>query len=169
MNCLRRLGIIPLAVVCMVGLSLHPAISHAVIPGVHYLMPSHAYNKCVTVHGWDASERAKIDQWTCLHQSNQQWNFMVNGSFGDWIKSEFSNKCLDGGKREKGWKVLQWPCHFGLEQSWRLILHSANRYEVHIGTMCLDVEGGDTANGARLILWTCNGRDNQLFRLDPPA
>jgi len=135
------------------------------ILGEHYIQPAHASNKCITVHGWDRSNGAKIDLWTCNGQQNQRWSFMDDGNFRDWIKSAFSNKCLDGGDLKKGRKVIQWPCHTGLNQAWAVIAGKGNTFSIHVGTSCLDVEGGNTANGARLILWSCNDRPNQRFRL----
>ncbi|MGK5547851.1 RICIN domain-containing protein [Streptomyces sp. URMC 127] len=131
------------------------------IPGVHYLRPAHAPGKCVTVHGWDNSTNAKIDQWTCGGQQNQRWNFMPN-NFRYWVKSESSNKCLDGQDIKKGRNVIQWPCKNGLNQSWYPVLRG-NTWEIHVGTMCLDVAGASKSDGARLILWKCTGAANQRF------
>ncbi|NEA20536.1 RICIN domain-containing protein [Streptomyces halstedii] len=136
------------------------------IPGVHYLRPAHAPGKCVTVHGWETSTSAKIDQWTCQGQQNQRWNFLQNG-FKYWIKSELSIKCLDAGDIKKGRKVIQWPCKNSLNQAWNPVYRGGNRYQIVVGgTQCLDVEGGSKSNGARLILWKCKNVPNQLFYLN---
>ncbi|MET8676095.1 RICIN domain-containing protein [Streptomyces sp. NPDC004647] len=169
MTKIRHLPVVMLAVANMLGLA-SPAISDpagaAPIPGVHYIRPAHASNKCVTVHGWDTSTRAKIDQWTCQGQQNQRWSFIDNGYFRYWVKSESSNKCLDGGDLKKGRKVMQWPCHSsGLNQSWHPVSRGGNTYSIHVGTKCLDVEGGSKSNGARLILWKCKNVSNQRFYL----
>lgn len=135
------------------------------VPGVHYIRPAHAPDKCITVHGWDASDAAKIDQWTCHGQRNQRWTFMDNGAFRYWVKSEFSNKCLDGGDLKKGHKVTQRSCHSAFKQAWYPVPRG-NTYEIHVGTQCLDVQGGSRTNGARIILWKCKNVSNQRFYLN---
>ncbi|MEV4503189.1 RICIN domain-containing protein [Streptomyces klenkii] len=144
--------------------SASPASPSAItpVPGIHYLRPAHAPDKCVTVNGWDSSTNAKIDQWTCQGQQNQRWNFMPN-AFRYWVKSESSNKCLDGKDIKKGSHVIQWPCKNGLNQSWYPVLRQGDTWEIHVGTMCLDVAGASKSNGARLILWKCTGDANQRF------
>ncbi|MFK4064495.1 RICIN domain-containing protein [Streptomyces sp. NPDC029674] len=134
------------------------------ITGVHYIQPAHAPGKCVTAHAWDTSTRAKINQWTCQGQRNQRWNFMEN-SVRHWIKSESSNKCLDGADMSKGVKVLQWRCKSSLNQAWSVIPRGGNTFSIQVGTQCLDVEGGSRSNGARLILWKCKNVKNQRFHL----
>lgn len=134
------------------------------IPGVHYLRPVHAPGTCVTVHGWDTSSKAKIDQWTCKGQRNQRWNFMQNGH-KYWIKSELSIKCLDGGDITKGRKVIQRTCKNSLNQSWNPVPRGKDRFQIVMGGQCLDIEGGSRSNGARLILWKCKNVPNQLFYL----
>ncbi|WP_190021787.1 RICIN domain-containing protein [Streptomyces hiroshimensis] len=139
------------------------------IPGVHYLRPAHAPDKCVTVHGWDNSTSALIDQWTCARQDNQRWNFLTNGP-RYWVKSESSNKCLDGKDIKQGRHVIQWPCKNGLNQAWnpvrRILGDGSDTWEIHVGTMCLDVAGAGKGNGARLILWKCTSAANQRFYMD---
>ncbi|MEU6012158.1 RICIN domain-containing protein [Streptomyces sp. NPDC047453] len=137
----------------------------APIPGVHYLRPAHAPSKCITVHGWDTSSNAKIDQWTCQGQRNQRWNFMAN-NYRYWIKSDLSSKCLDAVDIAKGRKVIQWPCKNSLNQSWNPVPRGKNRFQIVVGTRCLDVEGGSKSNGARLIVWNCKNVPNQLFYLN---
>lgn len=142
-----------------------PLAAAAPIPGVHYIRPAHTPGKCVTVHGWDASDGAKIDQWTCQGQSNQRWSF-ISSSFRYWVKSDFSNKCLDGGDLKKGRKVTQRACHSAFKQLWNPVLRGRNTYEIHVGALCLDVEGGSRSNGARLVLWKCKNVANQRFYLN---
>ncbi|MFF3247739.1 RICIN domain-containing protein [Streptomyces sp. NPDC002870] len=169
MKNVRHLLVVMLAVASMLGVA-SPAASASAgsgpIPGIHYIRPAHAPNKCVTVHGWDTSTRAKIDQWTCHGQQNQRWNFIHNKFFRHLVKSESSNKCLDGGDLKKGRKVIQWPCHSRINQAWHVVPRGKNTYEIHVGVSCLDVEGGSKHNGARLILWNCNDRANQRFYLN---
>ncbi|MGW7411756.1 RICIN domain-containing protein [Streptomyces sp. NPDC054863] len=135
------------------------------ITGIHYIRPAHAPNRCVTVHAWDNTTRAKINQWTCQRQGNQRWNF-IHHQGRHWIKSESSNKCLDGADMRKGRKVLQWHCKNSLNQAWNVIARGGKTFSVHVGTQCLDVEGGNKANGARLILWKCKNVKNQRFLLN---
>lgn len=137
----------------------------APIPGVHYLRPAHAPDKCITVHAWDTSSNAKINQWTCKGQQNQRWNFMQN-NYRYWIKSDLSTKCLDGVDLKKGRKVIQWLCKNGLNQSWNPVSRGHGRFQIVIGAQCLDIEGGSKSNGARLILWKCKNVPNQLFYLN---
>lgn len=138
--------------------------ARAPIPGIHYIRPVSAPDKCITVHGWDNKNGAIIDQWTCQGQKNQRWNFMSNG-FVYWAKSESSNRCLDAGDLKKGRKITQWTCHTGYNQEVHPVPRG-NAYELVVHGKCLDVEGGSKGNGARIILWKCKNVSNQRFYLN---
>ncbi|MEU2854141.1 RICIN domain-containing protein [Streptomyces syringium] len=147
---------------------------NAKFPGIRTWRPEHVSNMCITAHG-GARKGAKVDQYTCVGQSNQRW-FVgdVTGRppvYRFQISSD-SGLCLDipRGNKKNGTQLQLWTCNGSINQQFQMSCSSANETKCRIaphGTSfrkCLSVKGGSTANNAALIIWDCNSAKDQSFR-----
>lgn len=113
-------------------------------------------NKCVDVSNGGTADGTKIQLWTCVGNSAQQWT--RNGQ--TW---RALGKCLDvsGGGTANGTKVQLWTCNGTAAQNWSA---GANSSLVNPNSgKCLDVSGNNSADGTQLHIWTCHGGANQRW------
>lgn len=98
------------------------------VDGYYELRPSSAPSKCLDVEGVSKQDGARIQQFSCLGGTNQQWFFYpVNGSPGRfYIISRNSGKAMDvpGASHANGAVLTQyfwfWPDISHLNQQWTL-------------------------------------------------
>jgi hypothetical protein len=77
--------------------------------------------KCLTVNQQGTANGAKINQYTCVGQTNQQWQFINRqGTFFYELKNVKSGKCLDdpGFSETNGTQLDQWTCTGSWNQWW---------------------------------------------------
>ncbi|MER5966228.1 RICIN domain-containing protein [Streptomyces sp. NPDC002057] len=125
--------------------------------------------KCADVSGFDSADGARIIQWGCGGDINQQYWFKNVGSSGYvQIMARNSGKCLEasGTATENGAPVVQKTCGSVKSQHWKVEPTDDAGYSRlvarHSGK-CLDVADYSYADGAALDQWTCNGGQNQQW------
>lgn len=137
------------------------------------IKPRHS-NKCVDVAGQSTGNGARLIQWTCNGQRNQQFSFVHTDSGYYQIVAAHSGKCLDvkDGSVADYAPVWQWSCHVPPAKHQQFLLRDAgngyyNLVPRHIGGKCLDIERASTADGAAVIQHGCTGFGgaNQQFSL----
>jgi hypothetical protein len=119
--------------------------------------------KCLDVVGGSLSDGARVQQWTCNGNLQQQWTLSNTGMLNKfYVKNVKSGKCLDvkSASVADGAVIQQFTCNSSLQQIWRFDLAPSGLY-VRLRPMhsdkCLDVTGGPgaTGNGVLLQQWTC--------------
>nr|WP_078968494.1 MULTISPECIES: RICIN domain-containing protein [unclassified Streptomyces] len=125
--------------------------------------------KCADVSGFDSADGARIIQWGCGGDINQQYWFKNVGTSGYVrIMARNSGKCLEasGTPTEKGAPVVQKTCGSAKSQHWKVEPTDDAGYSRLVarhGGKCLDVADHSYADGAALDQWTCNGGQNQQW------
>jgi hypothetical protein len=118
-----------------------------------------------------------VQQWTCLGNANQRWQFVPTDDGHFRIVTAFSGKVLDidnaGGIWVNGARAQQWDYLGGDNQKWRLVLTEDGYFRIvakHSGKV-LDIDNarGTSIDGARAQQWDYLGGDNQKWSLRPVA
>jgi Ricin-type beta-trefoil lectin domain-like len=147
----------------------------AVAAGPYYVQFYHS-GKCAEVPGASHSSGVRLDQWTCVPQSNVRWYFdyvgFTDGLYWYRIRSANSGRCMNvnGGGTADGAAIIQYACgayaneYFAL---WRTTSMPSGNYFVeafHSGKV-LNVAGASTANGGDLIQYSACYCTNEYVRL----
>ncbi|MGV9688438.1 RICIN domain-containing protein [Streptomyces sp. NPDC003444] len=125
--------------------------------------------KCADVSGFDSADGARIVQWGCGGDVNQQYWFKNVGTSGYvQIMARNSGKCLEasGTPTEDGAPVVQKTCGSAKSQHWKIEPEGDaghSRLVARHSGKCLDVADYAYADGAALDQWTCNGGHNQQW------
>ncbi|MFD7379756.1 RICIN domain-containing protein [Streptomyces mirabilis] len=129
--------------------------------GYNYIVNRHS-GKCLTVDGYSSSNGAPVNQYTCVHQYNQQWRASTQNT-GFQLQARHSGRCMSvkGGSKRKGAPVIQWNCNGALDQTFFGV---SDTLRPQNSRLCLAIKGGSTANRAPLIQWRCNGATDQNFK-----
>ncbi|GGY83964.1 RICIN domain-containing protein [Streptomyces omiyaensis] len=125
--------------------------------------------KCADVANFDSADGARIVQWGCGGDINQQYWFKNVGTSGYvQIMARNSGKCLevDGASVDDGAVVVQKTCGSQKSQHWKIEPSGDAGYSRlvarHSGK-CLDVSEYSYADGAAIDQWTCNDGQNQQW------
>ncbi|MGW9452761.1 RICIN domain-containing protein [Streptomyces sp. NPDC055632] len=125
--------------------------------------------KCADVSDFDSADGARIIQWGCGGDINQQYWFKNVGTSGYvQIMARNSGKCLEasGTATEDGAPVVQKTCGSAKSQHWKVEPTDEAGYSRLVARRsgkCLDVADYSYADGAALDQWTCNGGRNQQW------
>jgi hypothetical protein len=127
-------------------------------------------DKCLDVNHNSIENGARIIQYTCHYQANQQFNFRDLGNGFYQIVAENSGKCLDVSSNSVSDKapVIQYSCHSGNNQQFELI-DLGNGYQAiraRHSSKCLDISEASQSNGAGLIQYRCHYAPNQQFQIN---
>ncbi|GIE78418.1 hypothetical protein Aph02nite_43680 [Actinoplanes philippinensis] len=151
-------------------------------PNRYWIQAFHS-DRCLDVIDGSANEGARVQQWDCNSNWQQQWAFNQVGTYQGMplfqIASRHTNygKCLDvlDGIMTNGQPIQQWTCDTTPQQRWiqeRMpYVHTRGGYDYPVfryrsmknSTMCLDISGVSPNNGARLHIWGCHNGFNQMF------
>lgn len=124
--------------------------------------------KCVTVADDRVTDGAKIDQWTCVNQRNQQFTPLPVDEGYVQLAAVHSEKCLDvpNAASADGIALVQWSCNSGKNQQWKVESvgdMDAVQIVSRSSGKCMAVRGGSVTNGALIEQQTCNQSAQQLF------
>lgn len=74
--------------------------------------------KCLDVTGYGTANGTKIDLWSCVGQTNQQWRVLGNGA----LVNPESGRCLDdpGYSTTPGTQLDIWDCAYSANELWTL-------------------------------------------------
>ncbi|MFF1605273.1 RICIN domain-containing protein [Streptomyces mirabilis] len=139
--------------------------------GYHQLVAAHD-NLCLDVYGNSGSAGAKIDQWSCNGQSNQQFQFVpASGGYGELrAQSSGQDVAVSGGSTAAGTPdIVQQAVGTAPAALWLPIRQSDGSYEFQNQNsgLCLDVYGAGSTPGQQLDQWPCKNAPgtNQDFAL----
>ncbi|GGR69569.1 RICIN domain-containing protein [Streptomyces roseolus] len=125
--------------------------------------------KCADVSNFDSADGARIVQWGCGGDINQQYWFKNVGTSGYvQIMARNSGKCLEveGASTQDGAEVVQRTCGSAKSQHWKIEPSGDAGYgrlvARHSGK-CLDVAEYSYGDGAGLDQWTCDDGQNQQW------
>jgi hypothetical protein len=156
--------------------SSDPTLQAVTAPGRPVHMQFLDSGKCADVPAYSTAGGLWLDQWTCVAQSNELWNFDYVGvsGGGPWyrIRSASSGLCMNvnRGSLSDGAAIIQYPCGaYGNE-------YFALRYNGNVpypyywlqafeSGRCVNVQGASKANGAKLIQYRCGYYPNEYVRL----
>ncbi|MGW4650688.1 RICIN domain-containing protein [Kitasatospora sp. NPDC004289] len=125
--------------------------------------------RCANVADFDTRDAARLVQWGCSPEINEQFWFKKTGNGYVQIMARHSGKCLDvaGASTADGALVVQNPCDGRPSQQWKVrATDSAAHVQLaarHSGK-CLDVTNQATTDGAPLEQWTCGTGTNQHWK-----
>lgn len=126
-------------------------------------------DRCLSVDGAGTDNGARMLQWTCGSQTNQQWNLDATDHGYYRVMAVNSGKCLsvsDAGTGN-GSAVIQWDCGSRNNQQWRLVQRDDGYFSLaarHSGK-CLSLSGDKNQNGATAVQWSCGSQHEQNWRL----
>jgi hypothetical protein len=133
--------------------------------------------KCLTVNQQGTANGEKVNQYTCVGQTNQQWQFINRqGTFFYELKNIHSGKCLDdpGFSQKNGTQVDQWTCNGGWNQWW--VEDFANQADSWLAVkppvgsfLYLGISGGSKANDAPAIIWNSLSAKNEYWDVAIPG
>jgi hypothetical protein len=74
--------------------------------------------KCLDVPGYGTANGTKIDLWSCVGQTNQQWRVLANGA----LVNPESGRCLGdpGSSATPGTRLDIWDCAYSINELWTL-------------------------------------------------
>jgi hypothetical protein len=126
-------------------------------------------NLCLSVDGASTDNGARVLQWDCGTQENQQWRLVATSGGYYQVRAGHSDKCLSVSDRSthNGAPVIQWECGLQANQQWKLDQKDNGYFSVvarHSGK-CLSVPASTTQNGAAAIQWECGSQHDQHWRL----
>lgn len=127
-------------------------------------------NKCADDPGYSTGN-VRIDQWTCVNQTNEYWYLDYTGGDGPRVYNGYSHKCLNvsGASKSNGAFIIQYPCSNTLNMEWNVLDVLRNGvvvgYELQSlnSGKCVNVAGNSMSNGADLIQYTCGYYFNEMF------
>jgi Ricin-type beta-trefoil lectin domain-like len=127
-------------------------------------------NKCADDPGYSTGN-VRIDQWSCVNQTNEYWYLDFSGGSGPLVVNGASGKCLNvsGASKSSGAFVIQYPCSNALNNQWTVLDVLVNGQPIGDELMnvnsglCLNVAGNSKSNGADLIQYTCGYYLNEIF------
>ncbi|GHH73569.1 hypothetical protein GCM10018793_12380 [Streptomyces sulfonofaciens] len=127
-------------------------------------------NLCLDVYGNSGSPGAKIDQWTCNGQANQQFQFVpASGGYGR-LQAQNSGLvvAVSGDATAAGTPdVVQQAANGATGCLWLPVQQSDGSYSFQNQNsgLCLDVYGGGSNTGQQLDQWPCKNAagSNQDF------
>lgn len=113
----------------------------------------------------------RLNQWTCVNQSNEWWYMVPDGSQTWDVKNGYSGKCMNvaSASKSNGAHVIQYPCSRAANSRWfwgyvKFASGHAGYVLVNANSrLCLNVAGYSKSNGADLIQYTCGDYLNELF------
>lgn len=133
--------------------------------------------KCLTVNQQGTANGEKVNQYTCVGQTNQQWQFINwQQTFFYELKNVKSGKCLDdpGFSETNGTQVDQWTCTGSWNQRWvEDFGRMSNTFEAVQAPsgkyFYLGISGGSKANNAPAIIWNTGSAKNEEWNISIPA
>jgi len=130
-----------------------------------------ASNKCADAEagGWNSG--ARIIQYTCHNQDNQQWTLTaVNGAYQ--IAGKRLGECItpNNGSAQPGANMVQLGCGAYANQLWNIkYVGSSVQLSGQQTGLCLAVENGSLQDVAQLVQQTCTGTASQLWNFNNTA
>ncbi|WP_426502775.1 RICIN domain-containing protein [Dactylosporangium sp. McL0621] len=131
---------------------------------------------CLDVPGWSQSP-IQIDQWGCVRQANEYWDFVWVGNYGSagayQIVNKHSHLCLNvqGNSHAENAAIIQWHCGDYANEQFQLLNHSGKYQLVPVSSllygraMCLDLDSTSHAWGVKIVQWHCYNTSTQLWTL----
>lgn len=152
-----------------------PTVSPAALNGYQLVFVSSG--KCADDPGWSTTRGTNLDQWQCVQQSNEAWNFdpVTTDAYGNavyYVRNAYSGLCMNvqSDSTANGAAVIQWGCsisaHNGLwifDSTNTIDGHSVTRLRNYHSGKCLNVAGDSLNNGAWLVRYSCGNYDNEWF------
>jgi hypothetical protein len=120
-------------------------------------------NLCVNLGGVSTASGAKVIQWPCGSDGNEQ--FAVNNIDGDLqFVFKHSGLCLaQANSTTTGGPVVQLDCASGAATRWTM---AGATLRNRASGACLDVPNSSTAQNVELLTWSCNSGNNQNWTLN---
>jgi hypothetical protein len=145
----------------------------AIDPNAFYTLTNVNSGSCIDDAEWGTSNGAKVQQWACgPNQNNQQWKFTPTSNGYYRISSRHAPALVidvSGGEGSvgDGALLLLWSWWGGTNQQWRPEARpdGSYRFVARNSGKCLDVPWASRDNGVQLAQVTCNGNTAQDFRL----
>jgi hypothetical protein len=126
-------------------------------------------NLCLSLDGARPDDGARVLQWDCGPEENQQWNLSATDSGYYRVRALHSGKCLSvsNGSTGNGATVIQWECGTRGNQQWKLVQKDDGYFaiEARHSDKCLSVSGAGTSNGATAVQWDCGSQHEEHWRL----
>jgi hypothetical protein len=152
--------------------------------GPYYLKNYHS-GRCIDVPGGSMADYVKLDQWTCVNQTNVRWKLRWAGwvcarercAVSFYIVNTHSGKCIivPGASRANGTQLIQYPCHvtpadpdaWG-HDAWHWLVMDGRPLLMNLMSMkCISVAGASMNNGAALIQDACTSATNKAWNAVP--
>lgn len=126
-------------------------------------------DRCLSVDSASTYNGARMLQWTCGSQTNQQWNLTATDHGYYRVLAVNSGRCLSvsDSSTSNGSTIVQWDCGTRDNQQWRLVQRDDGYFSLvarHSGK-CLSLAGDKTQNGATAVQWECGSQHEQHWRL----
>jgi hypothetical protein len=140
--------------------------------------------KCVEIPRASKAANTRVDQWTCVEQDNERWNYLPVEALGApyelrdavRLQNQATKMCLTATGTSNGSAVVQKPCDLNRpdrQQAWKTVRRAKTTpgyeylYNVYSGK-CLDVPAYSKRDGVGLDIWSCGIENrpvkaNQLF------
>jgi len=130
--------------------------------------------RCVTQHGAISDVGGYVDQWDCVGQNNQRFEYVEVANNTYVVRVLHSGLCIgtENGSNADGARILQYPCTGVPAQRWRNeYVGGGDEFKVVslISGKVLDVYYAQTQNGATMQIWGWGGGQNQKFRVHRDA
>ncbi len=129
-----------------------------------YIQAQHS-GKCLHVPGPGYDNGLALTQWSCIPQSNVQWQIQRVGNSGEYkIKSASTGKCaqVNGGSSENGAVISQWDCVDQPNVKW-VSRPLGDGYSHIINSQtgkCLHVNGNTQYDNEQITQWDCIDQPN---------
>jgi hypothetical protein len=133
-----------------------------------YIQAQHS-GKCLHVPGPGYDNGLQLTQWSCIPQSNVQWQIQRVGNSGEYkIKSASTGKCaqVNGGSSENGAVISQWDCVDQPNVKW-VSRPLGDGYSHIINSQtgkCLHVNGGTQYDNEQITQWDCIDQPNVKWK-----
>ncbi|MFL6055484.1 MAG: RICIN domain-containing protein [Actinoallomurus sp.] len=158
----------PMAAIGVANASTAPAHTPARAVFTATLINRHS-DLCLSVDGASTGNGARVLQWTCGTQANQQWNLAATDGGYYRVLAVNSGKCMSvsDGSTGNGSAVIQWDCGSRDNQQWKLVQRDDGYFSIvarHSGK-CLTLSGYRSQNGATAVQSDCDAGHEQHWRL----
>lgn len=137
----------------------------------YYEVVARHSDKCLDVFDASTQNGAKVIQWPCIGDTNQQWQIIPIGDGYYKLIARHSNRVLSvqSAGTANGALVVQSTDTGTAHMQWRILDVGGGYVRImarHSGR-ALDVANGSTADGTQVIQWDYVGASNQQWSLRP--
>lgn len=137
----------------------------------YYEVVARHSGKCLDVFDGSTTNGAKVIQWPCIGDTNQQWLVVPVGDGYLKLIARHSNRVLavQSSSNSNGAHVVQSTDTGVASQQWRIVDVDGGylRLMAHHSGKALDVSGGSTDDGIQVIQWDYVGASNQQWLIRP--